>query len=194
MLVMPYPRRIDAETVLDAARNILEEHGPDGLTMRALARELSVRAPSLYAYVESRDDLLRELVIAGLRELGERLAAASTATGPAERIIHIAEAYIAFAESGPQLFTLMFGNQPRERRAPAALERKAASPVIEVAEALVGREGANTFAQAIWSFVHGYVVLHLAGRFELNADPRRAFFDGLDLLVRNAVATRPLDR
>jgi AcrR family transcriptional regulator len=44
--------------VASAALRILDEEGRAGLTMRRLAADLGVEAPSLYAHVASKDDLV----------------------------------------------------------------------------------------------------------------------------------------
>jgi AcrR family transcriptional regulator len=46
------------EAIVDAAVAVLDEHGLDGLTMRAVARRLGSAAMSLYRHVASRDELL----------------------------------------------------------------------------------------------------------------------------------------
>ena len=43
--------------VLDAATRVLDRQGLDGLTMRAVAAELSVQAPALYWHLASKDAL-----------------------------------------------------------------------------------------------------------------------------------------
>ncbi|HEY2709565.1 MAG TPA: TetR/AcrR family transcriptional regulator C-terminal domain-containing protein [Caulobacteraceae bacterium] len=49
--------QITAADVVGAAAVVLARDGYDGLTMRAVATELGVRAPSLYWHVKSKDDL-----------------------------------------------------------------------------------------------------------------------------------------
>lgn len=190
LLAMPYPRRIDHPAVIATARRMLEARGPADLTMRALARELDVRAPSLYAYVSSRDDLLSQLMVAGLEDLGLRIAAAARAepASPAARLTRIADAYIAFAEENPRVFGLLFENAPQELRPPPAFAAEMAAPVVEAVAALVGPARAPYMAQTFWSLVHGYVVLNLARQFTLNADPRAAFDEGLQTLLEGVLA------
>lgn len=75
----PVPRRrprssLTREAIIDAAAEILDEQGIDGLTMRAVAERLGAGAMSLYRHVEGREDLL-DLVIARLTsELPDRPA------------------------------------------------------------------------------------------------------------------------
>ncbi|MFD0331538.1 TetR/AcrR family transcriptional regulator [Streptacidiphilus monticola] len=56
---------LSRERIGAAALALVDEHGPEGLTMRALAERLGVKAASLYGHVQGKDqllDLLSELV------------------------------------------------------------------------------------------------------------------------------------
>lgn len=193
MLVMPYPAQLTPAAILAAARALLESAGPDGLTMRALARELEVSAPSIYFHVESRQDLLHQLIKVGLGELGGALRTAALAPGsPRRRAGTLAAGYIEFAQSNPQLFTLIFGPCEDELVDEAAGEA-ASTPVLDFAASLVGPEVALFFAQALWSLVHGYTVLSLAGQFRQNPDSAAGFEYSLDLMLAGAgVAGAPV--
>ncbi len=53
------------ERIVDAATAIVDEAGPDALTMRAVAQRLDAGAMSLYRHVASREELL-DLVLAAM--------------------------------------------------------------------------------------------------------------------------------
>jgi AcrR family transcriptional regulator len=181
---MPHPSRIQRDQLVSAAASLLERDGAEGLTMRELARQLGVSAPSLYFHVESRDDLFRELTERGLAELGARLDAAGASGGSSgERLHALAAAYIAFAEASPQLFALVFGPCTPERQPEAALSERSAGAVLDLAAEMVGEERALFFSEALWSMVHGYTLLRLANQFRINPDHEAGFRYSLDLLV-----------
>lgn len=186
---MPYPARIDLPEILTAALSLLEEDGPEGVTMRELARRLGVSAPSLYFHVESREDLLREMTAEGLRRFARAMVAAGARSGdPRSRVRALAYAYIGFAEQNRQMFTLVFGPCHDARRVDESLSVEASAPVLELARDLVGDDRALFLAQSLWAFVHGYTVLRLAGQFLLNPDHEAGFLFGLDLIVEGALA------
>ena len=53
------------------ARRQIAEHGADGLSLRAVARELGMASSALYRYFPSRDDLLTALIIEAYTALGD---------------------------------------------------------------------------------------------------------------------------
>ena len=184
---MPHPVRITLDDILHVARRLLEESGPDGLTMRAVARELQVSAPSLYFHVESREDLLAQLIDLGLTEFGAVMRTAAEAPGTfRERAGALAAAYLAFAQANPQLFTLVFGPWNDEGSYPHQAGDDAAAPVVALAAELVGPERAVFLSEALWSLVHGYTVLQLANQFRLNPNHEAGFEFALDALLAGA--------
>ncbi|KJK55962.1 TetR/AcrR family transcriptional regulator C-terminal domain-containing protein [Saccharothrix sp. ST-888] len=52
---------LSREIIARAALDVVDENGPDGLTMRALADRLGVKAASLYNHVTGKDELLDSL-------------------------------------------------------------------------------------------------------------------------------------
>ena len=70
-------QRLSRIEVVDAAAKIADAEGLEGLTLARVAAELGIRAPSLYNHVASRERLLQELSLRGLRELGQALTQAA---------------------------------------------------------------------------------------------------------------------
>ena len=57
-------------------KQLLDQEGPEGLSMRRLAEVVGVRAPSLYKHVADKAEVVAALQERGLRALAEALAAA----------------------------------------------------------------------------------------------------------------------
>ncbi|WP_395296786.1 TetR/AcrR family transcriptional regulator C-terminal domain-containing protein [Kitasatospora hibisci] len=78
---------LSRESIARAALDAVDEQGADGLTMRAVADRLGVKAASLYNHVSGKDELidaLAELVNAEI-DLGPLAPAADPAGGAADR-------------------------------------------------------------------------------------------------------------
>jgi TetR/AcrR family transcriptional regulator, tetracycline repressor protein len=61
--------------IVQAALDLLDEAGMDGLTVRALASRLGVQAPALYWHVRGKRDLLDEMATLIWRQIGDVMAA-----------------------------------------------------------------------------------------------------------------------
>jgi len=76
--------RVRAATVTeikDTARRILVAEGPDGLSLRAIAREMGMTAPALYRYFPSREDLIGALIADLYDELTAAISTAARTAG-----------------------------------------------------------------------------------------------------------------
>jgi AcrR family transcriptional regulator len=62
--------------IKDEARRQLAVSGADGLSLRAVARELGMVSSAIYRYFPSKDDLLTALIIDAYRSLGDAATAA----------------------------------------------------------------------------------------------------------------------
>lgn len=98
---------IDREAILRAAFALMDEAGLDGITMRALAKRLSVQAPALYWHVRDKAELTAMMALAlyqrgraglagcadptaWLRELGQGLATVLAQHRDAARLLAVA--------------------------------------------------------------------------------------------------------
>lgn len=146
-----------AREVLAAARAVLERQGWDALTMRTLADELDIAAPSLYKHFASKEALRGQLAALALKEFGEAVRPVTTVAALVRRYRDVATAH-------PQLYRLSTSG-PLDRDAlPPGLEDWSGSPFHEAT-------GDPHRAQALWAAVHGMVVLELDGRFPTGAAP-----------------------
>ena len=59
------------DDIIDAAGQLLERDGTEGLTMRAVAGELGIRAPSLYKHIADKRELEIAVVAAALEQQAE---------------------------------------------------------------------------------------------------------------------------
>jgi AcrR family transcriptional regulator len=146
------------DEVLDVAVTLLEEEGPNALTMRALAARMGIRAPSLYKHVHDKDDILAGLQERALVDLSQQVAAA----GPG--LPALAAAYRSWARAHSRLYELATGRPLARERLTPGVESAAAAPLI----AAVG--GDEHVARALWATMHGLVDLELSRRFPPGVD------------------------
>jgi len=163
--------------------------------MRELARRLGVRAPSLYLYVESREDLLLRLIESGVAKLGAGQAAAFGAALPIRQRFHEGgRAYTSFANENPHLFPLIFGPCPDERRMDPDDAAAASRPLLDAIAEIVAPGDVLDVSQAFWSLVHGYATLALNGQFVMGGNPEAALHRAIDLLLDALLADAAVTR
>ena len=159
-----------AQEIVAAARELLEEEGPEGLSMRRVAERLGIRAPSIYKHLVDKQALENALVSAGFEELAAEFEAVLADGDP---LGALAAAYRRFARAHPHLYRLMTDRPLQRERLTAGAEERAAAPIGQVA-------GDPDLARAVWAFAHGMTILELNGRFSPDADLDAAWQRGLD--------------
>ena len=84
---MARPQTHSREEFIDAAIQIAEKEGLEGLTLRRLGAEINVSYTAVYTYFKSRDDLLAALVERVSREIVDGIS--PTGTSPREVILAV---------------------------------------------------------------------------------------------------------
>ena len=131
--------------ILDAAWDLVREHGLAALALRDLAARVGMRAPSLYQYFDSKHAIYDAMFAQGCaRPRSTRSPATSARPTRARRCTIAARRMFAFATSDPARYQLLFqrtipGFEPSpESYAPAvemydahqaAARRRSASPI-----------------------------------------------------------------
>lgn len=166
-----------AASIVTAARHILEDVGIDALTMRRLAAEVGIQAPSLYKHFATKRALEAALIETGMLEFGKALHAAVDAPGRRGPVRSLLDAYRRAALASPALYRLATsGPLPREDL-PPGLETWAGEPFF-----LATKEPWK--AQALFSFAHGMVILELDDRFPDGSDLDRTWKAGASVFAR----------
>jgi TetR/AcrR family transcriptional regulator len=98
------------QSILQAARAVFFENGFHRATVDDVAERAEVSKGTVYLYFESKETILAFLLLEGLDELVETLAAAYAATQPlaaTERVRRLSQAYLTFFEKEPEYFRLL---------------------------------------------------------------------------------------
>jgi AcrR family transcriptional regulator len=69
-------RAATTQEIIQTARRLLVQEGPDAVSLRAIAREMGMTAPALYRYFGSHEELLRHVVASIFTELADHVRTA----------------------------------------------------------------------------------------------------------------------
>jgi len=159
-----------AREIVDAALELLEEEGADGLSMRRLAERVGIRAPSIYKHLPDKRALEAAIISRGFELQADAFEAARDAE---DRLGALARVYRAFAHAHPHLYRLMTERELHRELLTPGVEARAALPLVEA----VG--GDADLARAAWAFAHGMTILELDNRFPPDADLDAAWQRGM---------------
>jgi AcrR family transcriptional regulator len=148
--------------IVDTAQRLLEDEGPQALSMRRLAGELGIQAPSLYKHVDGKERIEAELQHRALTQLAEALR-------PAADLAALAHAYRQWALAHPRLYELTTRKPLHRDQLRGDVEAAASARLVTLTGGDVDR------ARALWAAAHGLVDLELATRFPDGADVQAAW-------------------
>jgi len=103
-------QRRDAKVaeIVESAWRLAREHGIVGVSLHALAREVGMRQPSLYAYFDSKLALYDAMFADGNRQLLTRLDAVKLPRQPRPALKKFMAQFVAFAVEDPARYELLF--------------------------------------------------------------------------------------
>jgi AcrR family transcriptional regulator len=98
--------------ILEAARSVLARYGVQGTTVDRVAEEAKVAKGTIYLYFDTKDELVHEAVLDGLREMvAETVASDDPSLPPLDRIRKLILAQLRIQASNQDfLKTLIIGN------------------------------------------------------------------------------------
>lgn len=174
--------------IVQAATGLLAEAGAeDAVTLRAVAREVGIAAPSIYAHFPDPATIVGAVVAETFTALIAAIRAAREGIeDPVERLSAQCHGYLRFAREHPGLYRVLFA---RARRFAPPAGRPAAEPKAEgnttAKDAIIVEAGTPAFmllvdaiaacvaagrstsqdpwldAVALWSMLHGYSALNI---------------------------------
>ena len=106
-------RLAQVEKVKETARMLLARHGPMGLSLREVAREMCQTSSALYRYFHTRDELLTALIVDAYNDLGATTEAAEAKVAREnlnERWRVTCHTVRNWALSHPHEYALIFGS------------------------------------------------------------------------------------
>ena len=166
---------LSPDAVVDAALDILDERGVEGLTLKAIADATGVAAPSLYKHVHGLPELRRLLTIRILNMAADRMGAAVMGRAGHDALEVYLTEYRRLASDYPHRSALLERSSYDDPTFVAATER-----LVNVAYAVVrgfGLEGDDLVhaVRTVRAAVTGFVSLEQGHGFRVPTDIDASF-------------------
>jgi AcrR family transcriptional regulator len=164
--------------LIEAATNLVREHGSSGFSLREAARDVGVDPAACYRHFRDRNALLIAIAQRGFERLAARMKRATGAVSGGSwdsRLIALGKVYVRFACEHPAEFRVMFGESGTHARDPRlrspTVER---TPYEQLEDTIQGWSHAHGLdldvtraALTFWSGVHGVARLVVDGALAL---------------------------
>lgn len=191
-----------SESLLAAAHRLLDENGPDSLTVRRIANEAGMSTMNVYSRFGGKDGVVDELYADGYRRLVAAIEAVPVTDDILGDIGRVAAAYRNFALESPTYYGIMFrgtvhGFHPSDESTELGLSGLS-SFVERVREGQerglitpAGDDETGDIAGWLWATCHGLVSLELDGVGDELVNWPRVFETGVR---RTIEALRPVEQ
>lgn len=172
--------RLTTAKVVDAALDLVDEQGVEGLTLAAVAARTGVATPSLYKHVASLGELRGHVGVRVLEEMTARFTEAVLGRAGDEAVEALMHAYRGYVKDNPKRYAAMPMDPLHDE-----LQRTAGLKLMEVMFATLrsyGLEGSDAVhaTRRLRVIVHGFASIEAGGGFGLP----EGLDDTYDQLVR----------
>lgn len=160
--------------LVEAALELVKEHGPAGITLREAARRAGVTHAAPYRHFADKEALLAALAEEGFVRLRSEIEQAMAGVTPVDLLETIGIAYVRFARQHPSQFRVMFGAEMGDKRRYPTLTQadqavfdlltNAIRTAQEAGVVLPGNPARLGMVQ--WSMLHGVAALVVDGQME----------------------------
>ena len=155
--------------LIDEALSVLASGGSGEITLRELSRRLGVTHTAPYAHFADKLALLEAVANVGFERLAALLEGAASEDDPVKALSAMGSAYLGFAQENPNLYRLMFADpeladDPHCELGPAG--ERAFGALMHGLQRIGVPAGTDPrdLSAAVWSLVHGAVMLELDRR------------------------------
>lgn len=173
------------ERLIRSTVDLLAESGPEQLKVRTITDAASVSTIAVYHHFGGLKELLQNVVAHGYSELAAAMTVAAQADeDPGVQLFAIALSTRSVAQSNAHLYDMMFGLSTRgtyrhiesPEQKPVSGFQAAYTVLTDACERLaqsgrVSSIDSSQIAAELWSAVHGFVTLEMAGHFAHFTDP-----------------------
>ncbi len=172
----PYHHGDLRRALLDAGRELLEEKGADGFSLRACALRAGVSHAAPAHHFKDMKALFTALATEAFGLFGQALAdARDESLTPKQQIVTSFRAYLGFARAHPAWFKLMFDSARLEWHDEVLKEAgtKAYEQLSLLSKPFIDSSGkpAPLIEMLVWSLPHGVAHLELAGQIGCDYAP-----------------------
>ncbi|WP_200905893.1 TetR/AcrR family transcriptional regulator [Paenibacillus sp. IHB B 3415] len=158
--------------VVDAAAAILQEEGPEAVTVRRVSQKMGCSTKIIYSLFVNKEGLAQQLYLEGCKLLAQRFEEVPPSSDLLQHLLDLGEAFWQFGQDYASYYKLMFGGAFAEFK-PDAESMQGTMTAIHRLLVLIStaqeqgqisdQEETGTLVSTIWASLHGVIHLYMGG-------------------------------
>lgn len=180
--------------LLDAAAELLDEGGPEAVTLREVGSRAGVSRAAPYRHFPDKEGLLTAVAVEGWDRLAEALRAnGATDSAPSTRLEEVLMTVVELGRKRPHLYQLMFAKPKSGAGAGARAASRAQEEFLSIVASVVGEADAQHYGALLFSCAHGIAELEISGHLtEERWTSTEDLLSTLVVMIANHHPARPM--
>ena len=151
---------LDKETVIRKAAELANEIGYDKITLKLLAEHLNVQPPSLYNHIKGIEELQKEIMLFGWRQMDKALTGAAVCVSGYGALEAVCRAFHQYATENPGVFNAMLWYNKFENEETQNATKEMFSVIYKAFTMLnISKENSEHLIRTYRGFLEGFALL-----------------------------------
>lgn len=160
--------------IIEAAAAIMQEFGPEAVTIRRVAEKMECPTKIIYNLFGSKEGLAKELFLEGCKLLAASFQAVPEQADLEQYLRDLGQAYWDFSRNYTSYYMVMFGGafsefKPEEESLQAivtALQQVITIITKAIEKGFISEKDPILVVNLVWASLHGAIHLHLGGHIQ----------------------------
>ena len=175
---------ISRERIIETAANLSNKAGLENLSLKMIAEELKIKSPSLYNHVSSLDDIKKQLMLYGWKQIEKLTIEAAVGVTGYEALKNMCYAFYDYAINNKGIFTAMLWYNKYESIEKENATRKLFEMIFKVMKTV----NINHIIRTLRSFLEGFSLLVNNNAFGNPVSIKESFDLSLEIII-NGIKT-----
>ncbi|MFD0682176.1 MULTISPECIES: TetR/AcrR family transcriptional regulator [unclassified Paenibacillus] len=178
--------------VVDAAATLLQEEGPESVTVRKVSQKMGCSTKIIYSLFVNKEGLAQQLYLDGCKLLANEFEGTPQAADPAQQMLNLGETFWQFGQRYSSYYKLMFGGafadfKPDEESMHGTVTamRQLLTVISNAQEKGLIPEQYDTDSviRIFWASLHGVIHLYIGGHLGDVQSAHAVYRQTLSLIV-----------
>lgn len=178
---------LDKNSVISRAAKLANEEGLESITLKRLADDLGIQTPSLYNHISGLEDLRKQLMIYGWKQMEEKIIQAVIGVSGYDALRAIGYAFYDYATENPGVFSAMLWYNKFQDEETMGATEGLFTIIYKITKSLnISEENSEHLIRTWRGFLEGFALLVNNGAFGHPISIKDSFEKSLDVLVEGS--------